>query len=51
MAMEDWTRDIEEDLGVRVEHWDYSAYLKPLPELKLTPIRLVDVDDLDDLPD
>ena len=36
--MEDWTRDIEEKLGVAVEQYEYQHLVPELPPLK--PIKL-----------
>ena len=40
--MEDWTKAIEEKLGVKVERYEYQHLVPELPPLELRPIRLVD---------
>ena len=40
--MDDWTKTIEEDLGGKVEHYEYQHLVPELPPLRPIKIKLID---------
>ena len=41
----DWTKDIEEQLGIKVEHYEYQHLVPELPPLRPIKIKLIEDDE------